>query len=86
MHCVMKGSVVKQYGFGYNEDLLEDPHRAAAARENLNAFMLNTHFNVSFGWMNLPMHLLPQKTIKAIAPSLDEFMQFKKAYSHFAVP
>ena len=71
--------VIKQYGFGYNENLLGDPTQAAAARNNLNAFMLNTHFNVHFGWMNLPMLMLPQKAIKTLAPGLDEFMQFKKA-------
>ncbi len=70
--------VVKQYGFAYDEDLLGDPQRAAAARENLNAFMFQTHFNVHFGWMNLPILMLPQKAIKAIAPGLDEFIEFKK--------
>jgi len=86
MYFALSQDVVKQYGFGYNEDLLGDSQRAAVARENLNAFMFNTHFNVYFGWMNLPMLLLPQKTIKAIAPGLDEFMQFKKVCSRFAVP
>ena len=77
-HFAFSQDVVKQYGFGYDEDLLGDPQQAAAARANLNAFMFNTHFNVHFGWMNLPMLMLPQKAIKAIAPGLDEFMQFQK--------
>ncbi|KAL9640587.1 MAG: hypothetical protein Q9164_000194 [Protoblastenia rupestris] len=73
--------IVKQYGFGYDENLLGDTKRAAAARKNLNAFMLKTHFNVHFGWMNLPLVLLPQKAIKAFIPGLDEFMQFQKVRS-----
>ena len=74
--------VVKHYGFGYDENLLGDTQRAAAARENLDAFMLKTHFNVHFGWMNLPMAVLPQKAIKSIAPGLDEFLQFQKVRFH----
>ncbi len=70
--------IVKQYGFGYDENLLGDAERAAAARENLDAFMLKSHFNVHFGWMNFPLAILPQNVIKIIAPGLDEFMQFGK--------
>lgn len=70
--------IVKHYGFGYDENLLGDTQRAATARKNLDAFMLQSHFNVHFGWMNFPLAILPQNAIKAIAPGLDEFIQFQK--------
>ena len=70
--------IVKQYGFGHDEDLLGDLDRAATAHGNLNSFMMNTHITMHFGWTIIPLLVLPQKAIKVLAPAVDDFMQFQK--------
>ena len=70
--------LVKQYGFGHDQDLVGDWKRAAIAHENLNSFMMDTHDTMYFGWTFIPLLILPQRVIKALAPPLDEFMQFQE--------
>ncbi|KAF2755292.1 cytochrome P450 [Pseudovirgaria hyperparasitica] len=70
--------IVKNYCFGHDEELISDMGRAKQARNQLTTFMMHSHINVHFGWINRTLRKLPAAMLKFASPGLYEFQSFAK--------
>ena len=73
-------SIVKQYGFGRNQNLLANPKEAAIARENMAIFLTNGKFLFWFGWMVVPVMLLPRFVCKHLKRAFQEFSDWRRVW------
>lgn len=63
-----RDSVVLQYCFGHDDDLLRDPKRAATLRNHLSELLLGVKFNQHFPWIVDALEMLPMVLAKHIMP------------------
>lgn len=76
-------SVVSQYGFGHDSDLLRNSVRASALRAHLSEFLLGVKFNQHFPWIVDTLELLPMTLAKHIMPpGVLDMKEFSTASSH----
>lgn len=61
-------SVVSQYSFGHDDDLLGDPDRASSLRAHLSELLLGVKFNQHFPWIVDMLETLPMALAKHIMP------------------
>ena len=61
-------SVVSQYSFGHDNDLLRNPVRASTLRAHLSELLLGIKFNQHFPWIVDTLEMLPMALAKHIMP------------------
>lgn len=64
----MEGSIVSQFSFGFDEDLLRNLARASKLRSNLSELLLGVKFNQHFPWLVDVLEMLPMLLAKRIMP------------------
>lgn len=66
--CLFEVSVVSQYSFGHDDNLLEDIERASTLRDHLSRLLLGVKFNQHFPWIVDGLDMLPIALGKFIMP------------------
>ena len=78
-------SVVLQYSFGHDDDLLGNPVRAATLRAHLSELLLGVKFNQHFPWIVDTLELLPMALAKHIMPpGVLDMKEFSTVSSHIS--
>ena len=78
-------SVVLQYSFGHDNDLLGDPVRASILRANLSELLLGVKFNQHFPWIVDMLEKLPTALAKHIMPpGVLDMKEFSTASSYLS--
>ena len=71
-------SVVSEYCFGYNNNVIDDPIRAATMRANVSSILRGTKINANFGWIQGIIRRLPQSIARHLVPKgLIEIIRYK---------
>lgn len=61
-------SVVSNFSFGHDDNLLGDAVRSASLRDNLSKLLLGVKFNQHFPWIVDGLELLPVALGKSLMP------------------
>ena len=76
-------SVVLQYSFGHDDDLLGNPVRASVLRAHLSELLLGVKFNQHFPWIVDVLEMLPLALVKHIMPpGVLDMKEFSTVNSH----
>ena len=78
-------SVVSQYSFGHDSDLLSNPVRASTLRAHLSELLLKVKFNQHFPWIVDTLEMLPMELAKHIMPpGVLDMKEFSAASPHLS--
>lgn len=78
-------SVVLQYSFGHDDDLLGDPVKASTLRAHLSELLLGVKFNQHFPWIVDMLEMLPMALAKHIMPpGVLDMKEFSSVSSHLS--
>jgi hypothetical protein len=77
-------SVVTQYSFGFDDDVLADISRAAALRRNFNQLLLGVKLRSHFGWVFAVFKKLPPFLGGYFVPqAVGDMINFSRVHAFF---
>jgi hypothetical protein len=79
MHVrLTENSVVSQYCFGHNPNVLANAQRAAAMRSSVLSVLRGVKFNLHFSWVRSLIRMLPASLGARFAPpGIKDMMRFR---------
>ena len=75
-------SIVNQYCFGHNQNVLANPARAASMRSNVAGVLRGVKFNLHFSWVRSVVRMLPRSLSgRWIPQGVKDMLKFRQVRS-----